>query len=36
MIMVKNKDKYVIYDDVGRVIIISRSRDTAIKYAKGK
>ena len=34
--MLKRKKNYVIYDNNGRVIIISRNKRIAITYAKGK
>ena len=33
MYVMKHKDRYVIYDAKGRVIIISRNRSIAIKYS---
>jgi hypothetical protein len=36
MTMVKRKKNYVIYDNNGYIIIMSRSKRLAISYAKGK
>jgi len=33
MYLMKHKDRYVIYDAKGRVVIISRNRSISIKYA---
>ena len=34
--MLKRKFKYIVYDDNGYILIISRSKRIAINYAKGK
>ena len=36
MYMLKRKKNYVIYDDNGKVIIISRNKRIALDYAKGR
>lgn len=33
MYVMKHKDRYVIYDAKGKVLIISRNRSIAMKYA---
>jgi hypothetical protein len=34
MTMIKNRNKFTIYDDNGKILIISRKKEVALNYAK--